>query len=127
MTDKITYMGRRIEGGKLQHLFLGEDETSHFYPKAKSGVFRGCEIGATYEIGEHFPGIWQQCMVNQERHVKALDWEVADRAASAKYREMKKSPTPELDNIVSQLRTARDAMPARLRGSFDAWLLNQIR
>lgn len=126
-TEKMTYIGRRLQKGKLQHCFLDEEGDVIWYPKAKASTFQGARIGSTYEIGKQFPKFWSDAKVGELSDQERTNWQALDRAAYALKTERSGSPSPDLDKAVDAIKTARLRMSASQRAAFDAWLLNKIR
>lgn len=127
MSEKYTYVGRRLQKGKLQHCFQEEGKKGLvWWPKMKASVVAGARIGRTYKIGDRFPSLWSEAEVSQVSDDVATEWQALDRAAYLGSQELKQSPVPELDAAISALARARMQMPASRRGYFDGWLINQI-
>jgi len=126
-TEKMTYIGRRMQKGKLHHCFLDAEGVVTWYPKAKASTFQGARIGTTYEIGGRFPQIWSSVKVGELSDQERLNWQAQDRAAYALKTERAGSSSPDLDNAVDAIKNARIRMNASQRAAFDAWLLNKIR
>lgn len=131
MTRTI-YIGRRrlSKGGKLVHAFREEgasEENFIYYGKAKASTFASCQIGTIYEIedGKPFPAFWPNAKVGMVSEADAWAFEVADRDAELRSRKVESSP--KLNNLVADLRAARQQIPHTRRATFDAWLLNAIR
>lgn len=126
----LTYIGRRIQKGKLQHCFLEGAEGNQsivWFPKAKASRFAGARIGTIYEIGDCLPDLWSSAQIGDVEDAQKLQWQTADRGAYLEANERKGSNSPELDDLVDRLKRARYGLTASQRPAFDAWLLNQIR
>lgn len=126
-TDRLTYIGRRIQGGKIQHCFKEPDGQVIWYPKARVSTFGGAVIGSIYEIGNRFPQIWATCAVGKADADQCVAWQAQDRAAYALKTERAASSSPELDAAIKALQVGRASLPRSQRPAFDAWLLNKIR
>lgn len=126
-TEILTYIGRRIQKGKIQHCFKEEAGGIVWYPKAKASTFQGAMIGSTYKIGPRFPQLWSDAKTGEEDEQTRLKWQALDRAAYASKSERSASNSPELDAAVDAIRMARSSIPRGQTAAFDAWLLNKIR
>lgn len=124
----LTYIGRRISGNKLVHSFKGEGQTVHF-PKAKASNFIGARIGHIYDVGEKLSTrvIWKDIEVGQVSDDKKVDLQVAEAADLALWSQRKVKPREELEDIILQLRNARDRLTPQARGGFDSWVLQKLR
>ncbi|MYB77840.1 MAG: hypothetical protein F4X83_12285 [Chloroflexi bacterium] len=121
------YIGRRLQMGKLQHCFLGEDGDEFWYPKARPSLFKGARIGTTYDLTGALPSLWSDKALSTAPDQTRLKWQVKDRAAYQIKMERAGSASPELDQAVTALKLARARLPRSQASAFDAWLLNKIR
>lgn len=127
-TRILTYIGRRIQKGRLFHCFVDyTDEAIVWFPKVKASLFAGAVIGTTYDLSEGIPAIWRDRATGQAESQTRLDWQARDRAEYQKSQEKKTSSSPDLDAAVEAIQKARRKMPANQLALFDAWLLNKIR
>lgn len=124
--ERLTYIGRRLQGGKLKHSFRQEDGSIVFYPKAPASTFAGARIGRTYNVGPRFPSIWASVEVDRLPDAECVRWQAADRAAYETKAERAGSSLPELDAAITALREARAVLPHGQRRGFDVWLLKKI-
>lgn len=128
-TQRVTYIGRRIQKGKLQHCFRDDTEGGVvvWWPKTKPSTFAGCKIGRSYEFGGRFPSVWINHETGQVAEDLATQWQAQDRAAYLAKNERTASSSPELDKAIEAIQTARLSLTPSQRAHFDAWLLNKIR
>lgn len=82
-TEKMTYIGRRLQKGKLQLCFLDKEGDVIWHPKAKASTFQGARIGSAYEIGKHFPKSCSDARVGELSGQERTNWQAQDRAAYA--------------------------------------------
>lgn len=128
MTDRLTYVGRRLQGSVLRHTFREEDGTQIFYPKVKrASAYWGLQIGGIYDVPEGWPTSWSSIRSDRASQEDIDRWEAQDRAAELVDRDRKLKRTSDLEAVLDRLRKARASIPPQQRVAFDAWVLSSIK
>ncbi len=131
-TSCVTYIGKRFVKGakdktaKVQFCFL-EDGRTVWWSSLKTSNMWGIQIGATYEVEDHFPRDWQDVKVDMCDAEECLKYQTEDRATTALQQAKKVPQSATLDKTVQRLRDARYRLSAAQRPAFDAWLLGELR
>lgn len=132
MTDNpnriATYIGRRIENGKLFHCFDDQKSKRTFwFPKVKKNRFAGIKIGMQYNMPEGtIPNYWPDVEVGFVDELTVKRYEAADRSELSLDNARKIKPHPNLDRIVSELATIRNSLNVSQRKAFDLWLIQSL-
>lgn len=135
MTDEKTmrpvyYMGKRLnDAGIPKHTFC-DDEGSWHYPKGKDSQFYGIQIGEEYSVESNdgtttFPSIWYDAATGNT-HDAAEKWQAQHRVEIEKNKAKNKTISPQLDDLIEQLREAVGLMTVNERTAFLTHLITRF-